>query len=185
MSCRRQHIQRLRADIFDVGARRVEMTVIWNNVARLQARRRKNMFGRPSLMRRKNMLEAGNFTHGALEPSPGRASRIAFVAKHQSRPLPRRHRARSAVGQQIDRHVFGVQQKNIMVRLGEAAFAMTPPGNRQCFGHLDAEWLYDRVHEARPLHAENRAAKKSTSWTSSRSDAKARKEARFARFGLA
>jgi len=61
--------------------------------------------------------------------------------------LPSGHRTGATVGQKIDCDIFGVEQKNIVVRGCQPGFALVSRGNRQCFGHLDAKWLNDRMHE--------------------------------------
>ena len=143
---RRQQIHGPRADIFDIGSRRVEVAVVGNHVPGLQARRGQDALGGSPLMGRENMFEAGDLADGFFEATPRNAARVAFVAEHQRGPLSVRHRARAAVGQKVDGDVFGVQQEDIVVRRGERGFAMTARRNWQWLGHLDAKRLDDRMH---------------------------------------
>ena len=115
LTLRRQQIHSLRAGIFDIGAGRIEMAVVGDDVAGLQAGGRENAFGRPALMDRKNMLEAGDLAHRVFETMPRCASRIAFISEHQCGPLAGRHRARAAIGQKIDCDIVRIEQENIVV----------------------------------------------------------------------
>ena len=147
---RSQQIHGPRADIFDVGSRRVEVAVVGNDVAGLQTRRGQDALGGSPLMGGENMFEAGDLANGLFEAAPGSAARVAFVAEHHRCPLSVRHRARAAVGQKVDGDVFGVQQEDIVARRGERRLAMTARRYWQWLGHLDAERLDDRMHARTP-----------------------------------
>ena len=142
----RRQIRRDGADIFDVRARRIEVTVVGNDVPLFQTRRSQNALSGASLMRRENVFETGNLAHGSLESSPGATAGIAFVAEHESRPLAVGHGARAAVGQQVDGDVVGVQEEDVVERPGEKDFTLAARGDGQRLGHLDAKRLDDRSH---------------------------------------
>ena len=68
---REPRVRGLRADIFDIGARRVEMAVVGHDVAGLKPRRRENALGGAALMGGKDMAEAGDVLDRRLEAPPG------------------------------------------------------------------------------------------------------------------
>ena len=129
----------------DVGARRVEVVVVRDDLAGLQHRVEQNPLGRASLVCRDDVAEAGEVLDDALEaverPAPG----IGLVALHQRAPLRGRHRAGAGVGQQVDEDVVGAQQEQVVARLLERAHALLTRREAERFDGLDAEGFDDGV----------------------------------------
>jgi hypothetical protein len=72
---------------------------------------------------------AGEVAHDRLEFEERTAAGVALVAGHDRRPLLRRHRAGAGVGQQVDHHVLGAHQEQVVVRRGEHAHAFVGGGD--------------------------------------------------------
>ncbi len=61
--------------------------------------------------------------HRLLEAIEVAAARVGLVADHQGRPLAVAHRARAAVGQEVDVDVVGAQQEGVVAGPGERPLA--------------------------------------------------------------
>src|SRR5207248_9299877 len=88
-------IYRVSSVIFDVGACRIEMRVVWNCDAGTARDRKQNALGCAPLVRGNDMAKPSEVLNHVLEPIETVAARVGFVAAHQRRPLLGRHRAGS------------------------------------------------------------------------------------------
>ena len=142
-SFRDRQVHGFGADEFYIGARRVEVRVVGNYVALLAHHVEQNAFGRASLMGRDHMLIAKDVLDGVAKMVEAPAAGVAFVPQHDRRPLLGRHRARARIGKQVDQHVVGGKEKQVVVRGAQKLFAFFAgrPANR--FDALDAKWLDD------------------------------------------
>ncbi len=143
-------VHRPRPDVFDVRPCGVEVAVVGDHVAGLEPRLGENALGRPALVRGENVLHARDAAHRALKVLPRPAARVALVAEHHGRPLLRGHRARAAVGQQVDAAVLSIEQKDVVMRPRQGVHPLLPRGQLQRLGHLDAKRLDDGPHVRTP-----------------------------------
>ena len=99
--------------------------------------------GGAALVRGNDVLVAEDVLHGIAEAVEAAAAGVAFVAFHDGGPLMGGHGAGAGVGEQIDEHVVGGQQEEVVVRGPEKFFALRArrPANR--LDALDAERLDD------------------------------------------
>src|SRR5205807_1685390 len=74
------------------------------------------------------------------------AARVRLIALHQRAPLRGGHRAGAGIRQQIDHHVFGAQQEDVVTRSFERALALLRGCEANRLDGLDAEGL--DVHAA-------------------------------------
>ncbi len=71
----------------DVGAGRVEVGVVRDDVARAAERRGQDALGRPPLVGGDHVLEADDVLHRVLEADKAGAAGVGLVAAHHGRPL--------------------------------------------------------------------------------------------------
>jgi hypothetical protein len=85
----------LGAGRLDVRARRIEMSVVRDDLAGARDDREKDPLGRAALMRRDHVTEGKEPPHRLEKPEPRGRPRVALVAVLDRRPLIARHRARA------------------------------------------------------------------------------------------
>ncbi len=78
------------------------------------------MLGAPALVRRNNVFVAVILSNRFPKVIEVLASGVRFVTKHQARPLVIAHGAGAAVGQQVDVHILGAEQKGVVPGFGYA-----------------------------------------------------------------
>ncbi len=71
------------------------------------------------------------------------AAGVAFVALHDGGPLMGGHGAGAGIGEQVDEHVVGGQEKQVVVRGLEKSFALGAGGPANGLDTFDAERLDD------------------------------------------
>ncbi len=136
-------VARLGAFDLDVGARRIEVVVVGDDVAGLQDRVEEDALGRPPLMRRDDVAKTGEVLHDGLKAVERAAAGVRLVALHQGAPLRRRHRAGARVGEQVDEHVVAAQEEDVAAGLVQRATPRCLVGEVQRFDRLDAKRLDD------------------------------------------
>ena len=80
-------VDRLGARELDVRARRVEVGVVGDDLARAADRREEDLLGGAALVRRDHVLEGEELADGLEEDVPGRRAGVALVAVLDRRPL--------------------------------------------------------------------------------------------------
>ena len=138
-----RQIDGLGADELDVGARGVEVRVVRHQVARLAHHVEQNALGGASLVGGDYVLVAEDILHRVAKVVEAAAAGIALVAQHDSSPLPGRHRARARIGEQVDEHVVGRKQKQVVVRGAQQRFPLLARGPADGLDTLDAKRLND------------------------------------------
>jgi hypothetical protein len=136
-------VARLRTRVLDMGARRVEMGVVEHDFPRPGNGGEENVLRRAALVGRNHMLEAGDVAHGSLEAVKGRRAGIGLVAGDHPRPLARRHGAGAAVGEQVDQHVAGVEQKRVVAGGLQRRFPLRQRGEANRLHRADAKRFDD------------------------------------------
>ena len=140
---RNRKVHSLGTDEFDVGARGVEVRVVGDHVALLAHHAEQNALGGAALVRRNHMLIAEDVLDGIAEVVEAPAAGVALVALHDRRPLLGRHGAGARIGEQIDEHIVGRKQKQVVVRSPQKFFALLARGPADGFDALDAKRLDD------------------------------------------
>ncbi len=82
----------------------------------LQHHAEQDALRRAPLVRRDHVLVAEDILHGIAKVVEAAAAGIALVAQHDGCPLPRRHRSRARIGQQVDKHIVSGKQKQVVMR---------------------------------------------------------------------
>ena len=138
-------VEGLRALELDVGARGVEVGVVGHDVAGLAHRREEDALGGPPLVGRDDVAIAEDVPHGRLEAVEAAAAGIGLVPAHHAGPLLGAHRAGSAVGEQVDDHVVGLDLEEVEARLLQDPLALLARRLADRLDGLDAEGLEDRA----------------------------------------
>ncbi len=99
----------------DVCARGVEVRVVGHHVALLAHHVEQDALSGAALVRGDDVPISEDFLDGVAEVVEASASGVAFVAFHDARPLMGRHRAGAGIGQQVDEHVIGRKQEEVIV----------------------------------------------------------------------
>ena len=121
-------IDRFRAGEFHVGARRVEVRVVGNDVSPFAGDAEQDALGGASLMRRDHVLVAEDFLDGFFEVIETFAPGVTLVALHDAGPLMSGHCAGARVGKQVDQDVLGGKQKEVVERGLEQLLALPAGG---------------------------------------------------------
>ncbi len=129
--------------VLDVGPRCVEVGVVGHDIARLQQRAEEDALGRAPLVGGDDVLEAGDAPRGGLELVERLGPGVALVAQHHARPLAGGHRPRAGVSQQVDEHVLGAQQEQVVARLAQQHLALLARRLANGFDGLDAKGFDD------------------------------------------
>ena len=111
-----QQVDGFGADEFDVGAGGVEVGVVGDDVAFLAGDAEQDALGGAALVRGDDVLVAEDVLDGVAETIEAAAAGVALVAFHDRRPLMRGHGAGAGVGEQIDEHIVGWKQEEVVVR---------------------------------------------------------------------
>ena len=114
-------IDGLGADEFDVGAGGVEVRVVGDDVALLAGHAEEDALGGAALVRGDDVLVAEDVLDGIFEAVEAAAAGVALVAFHDGGPLVGGHGAGAGVGEQIDEHIVGREQEEVVVRGCRAA----------------------------------------------------------------
>ncbi len=134
-------IHGLDADVFQVGAGRVEMRVIGHQVALFADGGEQHLLGRAPLVGRHEMLHAGDALDHRLQPVEAARPGVALVALHDGAPLAGRHGAGAGIGQPVDQHILGAQLEDIEFGRFEHLLALRPRGHADRLDAFDAKGL--------------------------------------------
>jgi hypothetical protein len=140
-----QAVDRRGARVLDIGARGVEVRVVGNHTAGSADDREENLLRCAALMRRNHDRKSRDLLHRRLHVVEAAAARIALVTVDDARPLTRAHRRRAAVGQQIDQHVLGAEEKGIEAGFGQMTLTLVARGERERFDGFDLKRFDDRL----------------------------------------
>ena len=80
---------------------------------------------------------------GVAEVIEAAAARVTLVAFHDAGPLMRRHGAGAGIGEQVDEHVVGGQEEQVVVSRAQQLLALLAGGPANRLDALDAERLDD------------------------------------------
>jgi len=136
-------IDRFGAHEFHVGSRSVEVGVVGNNVSLLARDAQEDALRGASLMRGNHVLVAEDLLDGFFEMIEALAAGVTLVAFHDAGPLVSGHRAGAGVGEQIDQHIFGGKEEEIVKSGFEQFFALAASGPSDGFDALNPEWFDD------------------------------------------
>ena len=128
-------------EVFEVGARGVEVAVVGHHVTLLADRGEQHLLGRAALVRGHHVLHAGDRLHRALQAIEAARAGVALVAFHDRGPLARGHRAGARVGEPVDQHVVGAQAERVELGLRQQLLALGARGHADGLDRLDAERL--------------------------------------------
>ena len=137
-------VDRLRPGELDVGAGRIEVRVVGDDLARTAHDAEEDLLRSAPLVGGDDVLEREERLHALQEPIPGRRPRVTLVPALDARPLRRRHRARARIGQEVDQHVVSVEVEEVVAGSLELGLALRHGGEPHGFHALDAERLDDR-----------------------------------------
>ena len=87
-----------------------------------------NLLGAASLVRWNSVLIAKNIFYGIAQRIVATAAAIGFIATQHRRLHILRYRAGAAVGEQINKHVFAVEQEGVHPGLNNGVFAVFAGG---------------------------------------------------------
>ena len=136
-------VARLGAGVLHMGAGGVEVGVVQHHVARLGDGGEEDVLGRAALVGGDHVLEAGDVLDGGLELVEGGGAGIGLVAGDHACPLAGGHGARAAVGEQVDEHVAGAEQKGVVAGCRQLGFALSHSRELDGFHGADAEGFDD------------------------------------------
>ncbi len=137
----------LGAGELDVGARRVEVRVVGDDLVRPAEHAEQDLLGGPTLVRRDDVREREQLLDRLEEHVPRRRAGVRLVAVLDRRPLVAAHRAGARVGQQVDEHVLGVDREQVEAGRLERRLALVARGDADGLDGVDAERLDDRPRE--------------------------------------
>ena len=140
-------VDRLGAGELDVGARRVEVRVVRDDLVRPAEHAEQDLLGGPTLVGGDDVREREQRLDRLEEHVPRRRAGVRLVAVLDRRPLVAAHRARARVGQQVDEHVLGVDRKQVEAGRLERRLALVARGDADGLDGVDAERLDDRPRE--------------------------------------
>ncbi len=140
---------------FDIGARGVEVRVVRDHVALLAHHSEQNAFGGAALMSWNHMAIAENILNGLAKSVEALASSVTLVAFHDRRPLVRGHGPGAGIGQQVNQHVGGGKQEQIVVSSAEKLFPLRARGPPDRLNALDAKRLDDGARHDGSARARN------------------------------
>ena len=118
----------LGAHELDVGARGIEVRVVGNDVAFLARHAEQDALGGAALMRRDDVAEAEDVLDGVAEVIEAAAAGVALVAFHDAGPLMRGHGAGAGIGEQVDEHIVGRQEEQVVVSGAQQLLALLAGG---------------------------------------------------------
>ena len=138
-----EQVHGLGADKLNVGAGGVEMRVVGNDIALLAHHAEQNALGGAALVGGDDMLVSEDVLNGIAEAVEAAAAGVAFVALHDRGPLVGGHGAGAGIGKQVDQHIVGGEQKQVVVRGPQQLLAFFARGPADGLNTLNAEWLDD------------------------------------------
>ena len=138
-------VDRLGALILQVGACGVEVRVVRDDVALLGSHAEQDALGRAALMRGNDVLVAREILQHRFETEEGPGAGVALVAFHDRAPLLGAHGAGPAVGQEVEQHAVGRNEKDVQLRFFEPGFPLVARAHADRLDGLDAERLDDGV----------------------------------------
>ncbi len=100
-------------------------------------------FGGTALMRRDDVAVAEDVLDRVAEVVEAAAAGVALVAFHDGGPLMSRHGAGAGVGEQVDEHIVGRQEEQVVVGGTQQLFTLRAGGPADRLDALDAERLDD------------------------------------------
>ncbi len=129
-----------------VGAGSIEMRIVRNDVALFAGDVEQNALRCPSLMGRDDVLVVEDVLNGLTKVIKAASAGVALIAFHHARPLSRGHGTGAGVGEQIDQHVIGGQEKQIVVGGAQQLFALRARSPMNRFHALDSEGFDNGFH---------------------------------------
>ncbi len=132
-------IDRLNADVFEVGAGGVKVRIVGHQIAFFADGGEQHLFSGAPLVRRHKVLHAGDALNDGLQPVKTARPGVAFVAFHDGAPLARRHRAGARIGQPVDQHIFSAELENIELGRLQQLHPLLARGHANRLDALDAE----------------------------------------------
>jgi len=138
---RNDEVQRDSSVDLDVGACRVEMGIVRNDVAGLQNGRKEQVLGDPPLVRGNDVGQAEDLSHRLLEEIEVAPARVRLVPAHETGPLPVGHGRSSRVRQQIDENVLRRDVEEVVARLAQANLALLARDAPDGLNDLDSPGL--------------------------------------------
>ena len=137
-------VERLGAGRLDVGAGRVEMRVVGDDLPRPADHREQDLLGRAALVGRDDVAEREELLDGLEEGEPRGRPGVRLVAVLDGRPLVAAHRAGPRIRQEVDQDVVGVEREEVATGCLEGRFAFGPSRDPDRLDGVDAERLDDR-----------------------------------------
>ena len=99
-------------------------------------------------MHRNHLLESKDVAHGLFKAIEALAAGVRLVTAHQGGPLLRAHGRSAAVGEQVDDHVLGLKQEEVVRSFFETAFTLLARGHLDGFDYFDFEGFNDCLHDS-------------------------------------
>ena len=115
----------------------VKMSVAGDDLTGLDEVREQHVLRRTALVGRNNILKARESRYYILELKERAGAGITLVTRHHRCPLAIGHRARSRIGQQIDIHLIGLEQEDIVLRLAKPLLTLCTGGLTDRLHHLN------------------------------------------------
>ena len=138
-------IDRFGTYVLDIGARGVEVCVVRNDISLLAHDAEQDAFGGAPLVCGDHVAKSKDVLNGVAELVETAAAGVAFIALHERRPLMGGHRPGTGVGQQVDQHIIGWKEKQVVMGVAEKLFSLYSSGPTDGFNALDPEWFNDGV----------------------------------------
>ena len=135
----------------DVGAGRVEMGVVGDDLARAADDAEQDLLGGAALVGGDDVLEREQLLDALQEANHDGEPGVALVAVLDGGPLVAAHRAGAGIGQQVDQDVVGVEVEQVVARRLEGRLPLLDRGQPDRLDRVDPERLDDRppaVHAA-------------------------------------
>ena len=145
LAFRNDQIHRLCANELHVGARGVEMRVVGDDIALLAHHAEQNALGCAALMSRDHVAIAENVADRIAEVVEALAARVTLVALHNRGPLPGGHGAGAGISEQVDQHIVGRKQKQVVVSRAQQFLPLRACGPADRLNTLDSEGLDDSL----------------------------------------
>ena len=111
-----RNVHRFCADKLNVGAGSVEVRIVGDDVSLLAHHAEQNALGGATLVRRDHVPIAEDVLHRITKVVEAAAAGVALVTHHHRSPLPRGHRTGARVGEQVNQHIVGGQQEQVVMR---------------------------------------------------------------------
>ena len=152
----------------DVRARRVEVRVRRDDLARVDDRAEEDALGAAALVRRHDEREAEHLLDRRLEPREALRAGVGLVAEHHRRPLRVAHRAGAGVGQEIELDVARGELEDVPAGDLERALALLARRRADGLDHLDPKRFARGTHRRGRYCARGRVIRRGGSEGTSR-----------------